>query len=61
MKKLKRWIDCHIKDEHVYDIGYDAEMWRSECERQLDIVGYIECRCMYCGKKLMRIVPGKQR
>lgn len=55
--KIKNWINCNIKREHIYDLGTNPERWEAECERQLRTVGYIECRCMYCGRLLMRIVP----
>lgn len=56
-EKIKHWFDCNIKKEHIYDLGTNPERWEEECKRQLKIVGYIECRCMYCGRLIMRIAP----
>lgn len=58
---FKHWIDCNIRDEHIYDLGTNPERWETEARRQLKIVGYIECRCKYCGRFLTRIADSEGR
>jgi hypothetical protein len=58
IEKLKHWFDCYVRNIHIYDLGYDYGRWKKEAERQCKTVGYVDCYCMFCGKKLMRNVVG---
>lgn len=58
LEKMRHWFDCHIRNTHIYDLGTDQDRWKEEAERQCKAVGFVDCYCMYCGKKLMRIVVG---
>lgn len=55
--KIKHWIDCHIRHEHIYDLGPDVDKWEENIKRKLEQEGSVEARCMYCGEILFTIVP----